>query len=162
MNKCDEKLAILLFLSCSSQKTNQSTVPLREAMDVLCFPPVWNLRGVIWFHFTIFSRAGIASCKSAGLVIERLRVRILAGAAGEFSSLDFVCWFLFSVHSTPMLPQWHVKDPGHSAKSAGGKLYRNTQTALIQRSRSGLTMLLSRHSVGTYLETSSHATCQGT
>ena len=23
----------------------------------------------------------------------------------------------------PMLPQWHVKDPGHSAGTAGGKLY---------------------------------------
>ena len=29
-------------------------------------------------------------------------------------------------------------------------------------SRSGLTIPLSRHSVGTYSETSSHATCQGT
>ena len=31
-----------------------------------------------------------------------------------------------------------------------------------QQSRSRLTMLLSRHSVGTCLETSSHTTCQGT
>ena len=35
-------------------------------------------------------------------------------------------------------------------------------TPSTQRSRSGLTMLLSRHSVGTYPEMSSHATCQGT
>ena len=61
-----------------------------------------------------------------------------------------------------MLPQWHVKDPSHSAKSAGGRLHLNTHTPLTQRSRSGLTMLLSRHCVGTYPETSSHATCQGT
>ena len=33
---------------------------------------------------------------------------------------------------------------------------------LDQRSRSGLTMLMCRHSVGTYPETSSRATCQGT
>ena len=49
----------------------------------------------------------------------------------------------------------------HSAKSAGGRLHLNTHTPLTQRSRSGLTMPLSRHSVGTYPETSSHATCQG-
>ena len=34
----------------------------------------------------------------------------------------------------------------------------NTHTLLTQRSRSGLTMLLSRHKVGTYQETSSYAT----
>ena len=28
-----------------------------------------------------------------------------------------------------MLPQWHVKDPGHSAKSAGGRLPQNMQHA---------------------------------
>ena len=47
-----------------------------------------------------------------------------------------------------MLPQWQVKDPGHSAKSAGGRLHISTHTPLTQRSRSGLTMPLSRHSVG--------------
>ena len=36
---------------------------------------------------------------------------------------------LFGVHSTPVLPQWHVKDPGHSAKSAGGRLPQNMQHA---------------------------------
>ena len=33
-----------------------------------------------------------------------------------FSRVNFVCWLLFGVRSTPVLPQWHVKDPGHSAK----------------------------------------------
>ena len=51
-----------------------------------------------------------------------------------------------------VLPQWHVKDPCHSAKSAGGRLHLNMHTPLTQRSWSGLTMLLSRHSVGTYPE----------
>ena len=27
--------------------------PRREAGDVWCLPPVWNLRAVIWFHFAI-------------------------------------------------------------------------------------------------------------
>ena len=79
-----------------------------------------------------------------------------------FLRVNCVCWLLLSVHSTPMLPQWCVKDPGHSAKSAGGRLHLNIHTSLTRRSWSGLTMLLSRQSVGTYQETSPHATCQGT
>ena len=79
-----------------------------------------------------------------------------------FSRVNFVCRLLFGVRSTPVLPQLHIKDPGHSAKSSDGRLQLNTYTPLTQRSRSGKTMPLSRHSVGTYPETSSHATCQGT
>ena len=45
-----------------------------------------------------------------------------------FSRVNFVCWLLFGVRSTPVLPQWHVKDSGHSAKNAGGKLHLNTHT----------------------------------
>ena len=72
------------------------------------------------------------------------------GASGEFSvPVNFVCWLLFSVCSIPMLPQWHVKDPGHSAKSAGDRLHLNSHTPLAQRSQSRLTMLLSGHSMGT-------------
>ena len=82
---------------------------------------------------------------------------------GMFSfRVNFLCWILFSVRSTPVLPQWHVKDPGHSAKSAGGGLYLKTHTLLTQRIRSGLIMPLSTYSEWTYQETSSHATCQGT
>ena len=91
-------------------------------------------------------------------MIARLRDRIPAGAAGEISSPEFY----FDVSFTPVLAQWHVKDSCDSAKSAGGRLQLNTHTPLTQRSRSGLTMPLSRHSVGTYQETSSHATRQGT
>ena len=65
------------------------------------------------------------------------------------------------VRSSPVLPQWHVKDPCQSAKSAGGRLLINTDTHLTHRSRSELTMLLSRQSMGIYQETSSHATRQG-
>ena len=53
-----------------------------------------------------------------GLLVERgtrdrrFRVRIPAGAAGEFSSrINFLCWQLFGVRSTPVLPQWHAKRP---------------------------------------------------
>ena len=79
-----------------------------------------------------------------------------------FSGVNFVRWLLFRVCSTPMLLQWHLKDLRHSAKSAGGRLDLNMLTPLTQRSWSELTMQLFRHSVGTYPETHSHATCQAT
>ena len=69
-------------------------------------------------------------------MIERGLVQILAGAAGEFSSpeLTFTCRLLFGVHSTTVLPQWHIKlkDPGHSAKSADGRLPLNMRMPLTQ------------------------------
>ena len=77
-----------------------------------------------------------------------------------FSRVSFVCWLLFSVCFTPMLPQWHVNDPGHSATNAGGRLHLNTHTPLTHRSWNGLTVLLPKHSVGTYQKMSSHATRQ--
>ena len=88
---------------------------------------------------------------SARLVIERFRVRIPAGAAGEFSSPELILYAdSCSVFvPNPVLPQWHVKDPGHSAKSVDGRLHLNTHTPLTQRSRCGLTVPLSRYSVGT-------------
>ena len=52
-------------------------------------------------------------------------------------------------HSTPVLPHWHVKDPGHSAKSTVGRLQLNMHTPVTHRSPSGLTML-SLRSAGTY------------
>ena len=79
-----------------------------------------------------------------------------------FSRFNFVCWLLFSVCSTPRLLQWHIKDQSHSAKSAGGRLYLNRHTPLTQRRWSGLIILLCRHYMGIYQETSSHATRHGT
>ena len=66
------------------------------------------------------------------------------------------------VRSTPMLPQWYVKQPGHSAKSACGRLHLDTHTPLAQQGMNRLTMPLSNHCVGTYQETSSLATHQRT
>ena len=80
-----------------------------------------------------------------------------SGRRTFFSRVNFVCWLLLGVCSTPVLPQWHIKDPRHSAKSAGGRLHLNMHTPSSQRSRSGLTML-SRHYVATYhWEKRSHA-----
>ena len=78
-----------------------------------------------------------------------------------FFRVNFVCRLLFGVCSTPVFSQLHVKDPGHSAKSAGGRLHLNKHAPLTQESLSELTMLLSRHCVGTYLEMTLHATCKG-
>ena len=69
---------------------------------------------------------------------------------------------MFCVRFTPVVPQWYVNDPSYSVKSAGGRLHLNTRTPLTQRSRIGLTMSLSRQSVGTYQGTSLYATRQGT
>ena len=71
-------------------------------------------------------------------MIERSRVRIPAGTAGEFSSpgSTFCAYSYFGIRSTPVLPQSvlpqkHVKNPGHSAKSAGGRLQLNTHTPYV-------------------------------
>ena len=41
-----------------------------------------------------------------------------------FSRVNFLCWLLFRYPPPPhpVLPQYHVKDPGHSGKSADGRL----------------------------------------
>ena len=49
------------------------------------------------------------------------------------STFNFLCWLFFRCpfRNTPVIPQWHVKDPGHSAKSAGGRLQLNTHAPYI-------------------------------
>ena len=39
----------------------------------------------------------------------------------------------FGIRSTPVLPQQHVKDPGHSAKSASGTLQLGTHAPYVER-----------------------------
>ena len=117
----------------------------------------------------LFSTLFLTGSRNSLLVEHRTRDRMVAsskpGRSGGrifFSRVHFVCWLLFGVRSTLVLPQWHIQDPGHSAKSASDRLHLNTRMTLTQQSQSGLTMPLSRHSVRTYPETSSHATYQGT
>ena len=73
-------------------------------------------------------------------MIERSRVRIPAGTAGEFSSpgSTFCADSYFGIRSTPVLPQLHVKNPGHSAKSAGGRLQLNTHAPYVLNRASAL------------------------
>ena len=54
-------------------------------------------------HLPLQGEPGQLVGKSAGLVIERLRVRILAGAAGEFSSTELTfCADSYSVSVPPL------------------------------------------------------------
>ena len=112
----------------------------------------------------IFTAAGIACWLERRTRNRRVASSNPGRSSGRIfcSRVNFVGRLLFGVRSTPVLPQWHVKDPGYSAKSAGGRLHLYMHTPLTQRSRSGLTMPPSKHSVGTYQETISHATRQGT
>ena len=87
---------------------------------------------------------------NVGLVIERSRVRVPAGAAGECSFPKFT----FRADSCSVSVPTRViaaarKGSQSFCQSAGGRLQINTHTPFIQRSRSGLTML-SKHIVGTY------------
>ena len=56
-----------------------------------------------------------------------------ARAAGEFSSPmpAFLCCYV-GIRSTSVLQQQHVNDPGHSAKSADGRLQLNTYAPYIR------------------------------
>ena len=93
-------------------------------------------------HHVGFRIAQVVQCqtcdwKVAGLIPGRSSRRISPRVA-------FLCWISFSVCSTPVLLQWHEKDPDHSAESAGGRLPH----ACTFDSQSGLTMLFG-HSRGT-------------
>ena len=68
-----------------------------------------------------------------GPVMERSPVRVPLGAAGEVSSPGsaFYADSNLGIRSTPLLPEQHVKDPGHSDKSAGGRLQLNTHASYV-------------------------------
>ena len=116
-----------------------------EVSSVFCFCVVRSLKIACWLERRTRDRE-VASSNSGE-----------SGGRIFFSRVNFV----FCARSTPVLPQWHVKDPGHSAKSAAGRLHLNTHTPLTQRSRSGLTIL--QASCGNLSrKTSSYATRQET
>ena len=70
----------------------------------------------------VSASSSVTQLGNDGLAIKRSQVRVSAGAAGEFSSpwSIFCADTYFGIRSTPVLPQQHGKDPGHSVKSAGG------------------------------------------
>ena len=86
-------------------------------------------------------------------MIEKLRVRIPAGATGEFFSPELIfCANSYSVSVPPCVMAVARKRPRSFCQKCRWQMTSNMHTPLTQRSWSGLTMLLSRHSVGTYRE----------
>ena len=61
-------------------------------------------------------------------MIARLRALILAEAVKNFLLQRQLCvlTLIRCPFHPPVLPQWHIKDPGHSVQSAGGTLHLNT------------------------------------
>ena len=78
----------------------------------------WGRKGVEIAH-----RIYCQTCdwKVANTIPGRIVSRIF------FSRVNILCGLLISVCSTPVLLQWPVRHPGHSAKSAGGSLHLNSE-----------------------------------
>ena len=67
----------------------------------------------------------VSSIVSPLLVISKLRNRIAEDGTTDVGYMSKInCYYV------PVLPQWHVKDPGHSANSVGGRLHVNKHTPL--------------------------------
>ena len=66
-----------------------------------------NAEQLSFFSFPVGDGDSSVVSRSTGLVIERSRVRIPAGTAGEFSSpgSTFCADSYFGIRSTPVLPQ---------------------------------------------------------
>ena len=77
-----------------------------------------------------------------------------------FSRANFLCWLLFGVCSTPMLLTAACKRSQSFCQKCRWQV--TPKNAYTFDPTSGLTMPISRHSVGTYEDTSSHATHQET
>ena len=79
-----------------------------------------------------------------------------------FSRVNFMCYLLFSVRSNPVLPQWHVQDPGHSSKKQRWQVIPK-HAYTLDPTKSEWAHCHCREIVWvTYLETSLHATHQAT
>ena len=66
-------------------------------------------------------------------MIKGSQVRVPAGAMGECYSprSTSVLTLYFGIHSTPVLPQQHIKDPGHFAKCADSRLQLNMHAPYV-------------------------------
>ena len=87
-------------------------------------------------------------------MIERLRVQIPAGVVGELSSPEStLCADSYSLSVHPHVTAVARKRLQPFCQKCRWQVTAKQAEPLTQRSRSGLTMPLSRHSVGTYPET---------
>ena len=84
----------------------------------------------LWFWFS----TGIA-CWSECQTRDRKVASLNPGRSGGrtfFFRVNFYVLTLIRCPFHPMLLQWHVKDPGHSAKSGCGRLHLKSHTTLTQ------------------------------
>ena len=84
----------------------------------------------------LFNPFTVPACKTSTLKHARMCLQNSIFSAPITSILnavycDQVLSHCFGVRSTPVLPQWHVGDPGRSAKGAGGRLQLNTHTPYV-------------------------------
>ena len=79
---------------------------------------------LLWEQMTVFKLIKTADSDQKAVGLSPCR-RIF------FSRVNFLCWLLFQYPFPPVLPQQHVKDPGHFAKRAGGRLHLNTHGQVI-------------------------------
>ena len=130
--------ALLLGQTCSPHKTRNHNNWFKRTILVM----QWDLHV---FHFLFSKSLPKIGGEWGGLIDSKLSTVIQLSWAAKiacwlehdwkvvssnpgrsggrifFSRVNFVCWLLFRVRSTPVLPHWQVKDPDHSAKSAGGR-----------------------------------------
>ena len=64
-------------------------------------------------------------------------VSSIPGKSGTifFPRVKFLFGLFFGVRSIPVLPRCSLKNPGHFAKSEGGRLHLNTHAPWTQRSK---------------------------
>ena len=146
----------------ASCKGIHGSCPSRWICMFLCTDDNVQHSESIFLFFFVLNRANI---KNRVIIIKSsngfVRGHIWTAAVWVWLLIE-VCWLVLGARSTLQLLQQHVKDPSHSAKSAGGRLQLNTHTPLTHWGWSGLSMPLSRQSVEICQEMSSHATHQGT
>ena len=91
--------------------SSQAQLPNSGPWCTPCHAQVGSRDSSVVTALDLWSRSQVWSCRGGGIIL--------------FSRVNFLCWLLFqySFHS--------VKDPGHSAKSAGGRLQPNTYASYI-------------------------------
>ena len=148
---CTKFYAQIKFYQCTRQKGH-----IQWKKDHLIDGKygIFCLESKVWLQIQFEYNLGVEMALIKHQICERKFENLNPSRVGLlifFYRVDFLCWLWFSNHSIPVLPQWHIGDANHFAKSAGGRFHLNMHTPFIQRTLSELTML-SMHSVATYQE----------
>ena len=126
------KLCTLFCNWCISRSVSEQNRTGKRECKFLTLHSLSGQKSIVNVHLKQHhtSEPGQLVSKSAGLMIKRLWLRIPAEAVGEFSSPEWTLYadsYLLSV-PPPVLLYWHIKDPGYSAKCAGGRLPKQAYT----------------------------------